>query len=226
MSGRSKLAASRGLAALASAGLIGLTLAGCSPDENPTDVPGTTPPVVSDKPLPPGAVDDVDSEPTGQIATAEIKDTSGNVVGEATFTAPTESDEPVTVSVRITEGDLPAGFHGMHIHENGTCDAGSGGSQAFTSAGGHLQVGGNTGHPSSGDLVSINILEDHTGRTVTTTDSVTLEQIFGKSIIIHEKPDNFGNIPADKYPGGPKEETLKTGDAGARIACGVIEEQD
>ncbi len=44
---------------------------------------------------------------------------------------------------------------------------------------------------------------------------MTLEQIFGKSIIIHEKPDNFGNIPADKYPGRREEDTLKTGDAGA-----------
>lgn len=225
MSGRSNITASRALAALASAGLIGLALAGCSPDQNPTDVPGTTPPVVSDEPLPPGAADDVDGEPSGQVATAEIKDTSGKVVGEATFSAESQGDGPVTVSVRVTDGDLPAGFHGMHIHENGTCDAGSGGAQAFTSAGGHLQVDGNTSHPSSGDLVSINILEDHTGRTVTTTDAVKLEQIFGKAIMIHEKADNFGNIPADKYPGGPKEDTLKTGDAGSRIACGVIEEK-
>ncbi|MDS1116097.1 superoxide dismutase family protein [Gordonia westfalica] len=225
MSGRSKLTASRALAALASAGLIGVALAGCSPDQNPTDVPGTTPPVISDKPLPPGAVDNVDDEPSGQVAVAEIKDTSGKVVGEATFSAPGQSEGTVTVSVRVTSGDLPAGFHGMHIHENGVCDAGSGGAQAFTSAGGHLQVDGNTSHPASGDLVSINILEDHTGRTVTTTDAVKLDQVFGKTIMIHEKPDNFGNIPADKYPGGPKEDTLKTGDAGSRIACGVIEEQ-
>lgn len=225
MSGRSKLAAPRALAALASAGLIGVVLAGCSPDEEPTSAPGTTPSVVSDVPLPPGAEDDVDGEPSGQIAVAEIKDTEGNTVGEATLTAATEDEGPVTISVRVTGGDLPAGFHGMHIHENGTCEAGAGGAQAFTSAGGHLQVDGNTGHPSSGDLVSLNILEDHTGRTVTTTDAVTLEQVIGKSIMIHEKPDNFGNIPADKYPGGPNPDTLRTGDAGARIACGVIEEQ-
>ncbi|WP_238421775.1 superoxide dismutase family protein [Gordonia sp. 'Campus'] len=225
MSGRSTLAAPRALAALVSAGLIGVALAGCSPDQEPTDVPGTTPSVVTDQPLPPGAEDDVDGEPNGQIAVAEIKDTSGKVVGKATISAATESEKPVTISVQVNAGDLPAGFHGMHIHENGSCDAGSGGSQAFTSAGGHLQVDGNTSHPSSGDLVSINILEDHTGRTVTTTDAVTLEQLIGKSIMIHEKPDNFGNIPADKYPGGPNPDTLKTGDAGPRIACGVIEEQ-
>ena len=92
MSGRSTLAAPRALAALFSAGLIGVTLAGCSPDQEPTDVPGTTPPVVSDAPLPPGAEDDVDGEPSGQIAVAEIKDTSGDVVGQATFTAATEAE--------------------------------------------------------------------------------------------------------------------------------------
>lgn len=225
MSGRSTLAAPRALAALFSAGLIGVTLAGCSPDQEPTDVPGTTPPVVSDAPLPPGAEDDVDGEPSGQIAVAEIKDTSGEVVGHAHISSATETSEPVTINVRVTAGELPAGFHGMHIHETGTCDAGAGGSQAFTSAGGHLQVDGNTDHPSSGDLISINILEDHTGRTVTTTDAVTIQQLIGKSIMIHEKPDNFGNIPADKYPGGPNPDTLRTGDAGARIACGVIEEE-
>ena len=47
MSGRSTLAAPRALAALFSAGLIGVTLAGCSPDQEPTDVPGTTPPAAS-----------------------------------------------------------------------------------------------------------------------------------------------------------------------------------
>ena len=64
--------------------------------------------------------------------------------------------------------------------------------------------------------MSINILNDRTGETVTTTDRVKLSQIVDKSIIIHEKPDNFGNVP------NPSEKTLMTGDAGARVACGVI----
>lgn len=123
MSGRLTLAAPRALAALFSAGLIGVALAGCSPDQEPTDVPGTTPSVVTDQPLPPGAEDDVDGEPNGQIAVAEIKDTSGKVVGKATISAATESEKPVTISVQVNAGDLPAGFHGMHIHENGSCDA-------------------------------------------------------------------------------------------------------
>ena len=64
---------------------------------------------------------------------------------------------------------------------------------------------------------------DGTGETVTTTDSVNLNQVAGKSIIIHEKPDNFANIPERYAPEGPDEDTRSTGDAGSRLACGVIE---
>lgn len=207
----------RTLAVLASAGAIGLALAGCSVDESSTSAPGTTPSVVTGNQAPRGEVDDADQIPKSgaETAVANLVDTKGNTVGEATFTP---SGSSVKVDVRVTKG-LPAGFHGMHIHENGVCTAG--GDQPFSSAGGHLQVDGNTSHPSSGDLVSINILADGTGETITSTDAVTLEQITGKAIVIHEKPDNFGNIP-NRYAPAPDAETLKTGDAGSRIACGVI----
>ena len=47
------------------------------------------------------------------------------------------------------------------------------------------------------------------------------------SIIIHEKADNFANIPAERYQQTngtppPDQTTLATGDAGKRVACGVI----
>lgn len=203
----------RVIAALASAGAIGAVLAGCTPDEPPTDAKGTTPSVISGPPLPPGSVQNEDDVPTGQQAKAEIKNPDGEVVGEATVTA-RNPDGPVTVNVKVTGGDIAPGFHGMHIHANGQCAPKDG--EDFGAAGGHLQVGAANAHPSSGDLVSINILNDHTGETVTTTDRVKLSQIVDKSIIIHEKPDNFGNVP------NPSEKTLMTGDAGARVACGVI----
>lgn len=44
----------------------------------------------------------------------------------------------------------------------------------------------------------------------------------GTSLIVHEGRDNYANIPERYAPNGPDEETLKTGDAGARIACGII----
>ena len=49
--------------------------------------------------------------------------------------------------------------------------------------------------PPSGDLASINVLEDGSGEVTTTTDKGTLDQIDGKSIIIHADADNFPQHP-------------------------------
>lgn len=65
---------------------------------------------------------------------------------------------------------------------------------------------------------------------MTTTDAFTAEELLAgtkTAIVIHEKADNFGNIPAEKYQQvngtpGPDQQTLSTGDAGGRVACGVI----
>ena len=71
------------------------------------------------------------------------------------------------------------------------------------------------------------------------TDRYTVADIVGAAVIVHADPDNYANIP-DRYvaPGpsaspvasavpvmvpGPDAATLATGDAGPRIACGVIE---
>ena len=203
----------RVVAVIAAAGAIGAGLSACSPDEEASDAPDTTPSGGTGNQAPPGDVSGVDGH-SGK-ATAELKDAEGKSVGTATFTSLGDA-----VKVAVVVSGLPAGFHGMHLHANGECKAS--GAEPFTSAGGHLQVDGNTGHPASGDLVSINVLEDGSGETSTTTDKVTLEQVAGTSIIIHADPDNFGNIPT-RYAAEPDERTLTTGDAGSRIACGVIE---
>jgi superoxide dismutase, Cu-Zn family len=65
---------------------------------------------------------------------------------------------------------------------------------------------------------------------VTTTDAFTLDDLLTgekTAIIIHAGADNFGNIPRDRYTQtngtpGPDETTMSTGDAGKRVACGVI----
>lgn len=90
---------------------------------------------------------------------------------------------------------------------------------------------GHTGHPASGDLSSLQIRADGSGKLVTTTDAFTAEDLLAgtkTAIMIHEKSDNFANIPPEKYQQviggapGPDQATMATGDAGSRVACGVI----
>jgi superoxide dismutase, Cu-Zn family len=44
----------------------------------------------------------------------------------------------------------------------------------------------------------------------------------GTAVMVHAGPDNFANIPERYAPNGPDADTLKTGDSGDRIACGVV----
>jgi Cu-Zn family superoxide dismutase len=165
--------------------------------------------------------------------TADLKLPDGTTVATAEIAF---ADGHATVTVETTAaGELKPGFHGMHIHSVGRCEANSvaptGGAPAnFNSAGGHFQVPGHSEHPSSGDLSSLQVREDGSAMVVTTTDAFTADELLagaGTAIIIHEKADNFANIPPERYQQvngdpPPDQTTLATGDAGARVACGVI----
>jgi Cu-Zn family superoxide dismutase len=141
-----------------------------------------------------------------------------------------------TITIETTGvGQLTPGFHGVHIHKVGKCEPNSvgptGGAPGdFLSAGGHLQVPGHAAMPASGDLTSLQVRRDGTAMLVTTTDAFTMDDLLTgekTAIIIHAGADNFGNIPPDRYnqvngTPGPDETTMSTGDAGKRVACGVI----
>jgi superoxide dismutase, Cu-Zn family len=162
-----------------------------------------------------------------------MKAADGTQVATATF-----AFEPgyATITVETTgTGKLSPGFHGVHIHSVGKCEGNSvspaGGSPGdFNSAGGHFQVPGHSGHPASGDLSSLRVRQDGSGVLVTTTDAFTEDDLLAgqqTAIIIHENADNFANIPPERYnqvngTPGPDETTMATGDAGKRVACGVI----
>ncbi|MBT0567028.1 superoxide dismutase family protein [Williamsia sp. CHRR-6] len=230
----------RAAAAVASLVVAGTVLAACSNGEEPSSAKGTTPPVISGQQAPEGlGIGEGGASATGESGSGEsaggesakatLITATGAQAGTAEFST---TGSGVKVDVKVTAGVTP-GFHGLHIHAVGTCENNSvaptgGAPGAFLSAGGHLQVGGRTGHPASGDLISMFVAEDGKGETVTVTDSFKVSDIEGKSILIHSGPDNFGNIPTryqvDGKP-GPDEETLKTGDAGTRVACGVIEKE-
>jgi superoxide dismutase, Cu-Zn family len=216
-----------------------LALSACSPNEPVATQPGTTPSIWTGSPSPSAPNGEGEGghgggeAASGEKLTAQLKLADGTTVATADFEF---ANGYATVTVQTTApGELAPGFHGLHIHSVGKCEANSvaptGGAPAdFNSAGGHFQAAGHAGHPASGDLSSLQVREDGSAMLVTTTDAFTAEDLLGgakTSIIIHEKADNFANIPPERYQQvngnpPPDETTLSTGDAGKRVACGVI----
>jgi len=211
---------------LAAAAVLVPIASACSPYEPTATQPGTTPSVWTGSPSPsasPGAEGE-GHEPAAaaETLTADLRTADGTTVARAEFAF---TGDYATITVRTTApGLLTPGFHGLHVHSAGKCEG------DFTSAGGHFQAAGRTGHPASGDLTSLQVREDGTAMLVTTTDAFTAEDLLGgakTALIIHEKADNFTNIPPERYQQvngtpGPDETTMNTGDAGKRVACGVI----
>ena len=216
-----------------------LALSACSPNEPTATSPGTTPSVWTGSPAPSASASEGGhgqtgaNQPSGQKLTAQLKLADGTTVATADIEF---AGGFATVTVETTApGELTPGFHGMHIHSVGKCEANSvapsGGAPGdFNSAGAHFQKAGHTTHPASGDLTSLQVRADGTAKLVTTTDAFTAEDLLAgpkTAIIIHEKSDNFANIPPERYQlvngnPPPDEITMATGDAGKRVACGVI----
>lgn len=143
-------------------------------------------------------------------AGAELKGPDGSDMGVVTFT---QEADGVHVVARVDGIETP-GLHGFHIHETGDCSAGD-----FTSAGGHFNPEG-VAHACppdtprhAGDFGNIEIGEDGVGNLDETSDLVTLQRgstsILGKAVIVHGGEDDCASDP--------------TGNAGDRLACGVIQ---
>jgi Cu-Zn family superoxide dismutase len=216
-----------------------LAMSACSPNEPTATSPGTSPSIWTGSPAPSaspsesGHAQTSQSEPSGEKLTAQLKLADGTTAATADIEF---AGGFATVTVETTApGELTPGFHGLHIHSVGKCEANSvaptGGAPGdFNSAGAHFQKAGHTTHPASGDLTSLQVRADGTAKLVTTTDAFTAEDLLGgakTAIIIHEKADNFANIPPERYQQvngnpPPDETTMATGDAGKRVACGVI----
>ena len=147
---------------------------------------------------------------------ADMIAADGSPAGRVTFT---EEGGRLTVEARLI--NLPPGFHGFHIHATGKCERGT---PAFTSAGGHM-VAGDQAHPThAGDQPVVLVMSDRSAELRFTTDRYRLSDLQaaeGRAVIVHALPDNYANVPT-RYVRQPDATTLSTGDAGDRIACGVV----
>ena len=103
--------------------------------------------------------------------------------------------------------ESPVGPHGFHIHVNGTCETGDP-NDPFQAAGPHWNPDYQPHGNHAGDFP---VLFSNNGRAYMSffTNKFRVDEVVGKAVIIHENPDDYRSQPA--------------GNAGKRLACGVIE---
>ena len=148
---------------------------------------------------------------TAASARATLRDAQGKTLGEATLR---ESTAGVLLKVDLT--GVPAGTHAFHIHTVGRCDP-----PDFMSAGGHFNPGMMkhglmaSGGPHAGDMpnvyvgadgkLSFEVLDTNVSLT---SGAKSLFDADGSAVVLHATGDDYATDPA--------------GNAGGRIACGVI----
>ena len=110
-------------------------------------------------------------------------------------------------SYQPAKGDIaPIGPFGFHIHAFGNCSIGES-DNPFKNAGGHWNP---TDQPHGNHAGDLPVLFSNNGRAIMEffTNKFKVKDVIGKSIIIHENPDDYRTQPS--------------GNAGKRLACGVI----
>ncbi len=147
-----------------------------------------------------------------QTASAPLKDAQGKEVGSANLT-----QTPRGVLINLSVKGLPPGEHAFHVHAVGKCEP------PFTSAGGHFNPDSKkhglmaTEGAHAGDMPNLHIPQSGDLTIEVLNAAVTLDKgkpnsLFdadGSALVIHAGTDDYKTDP--------------TGDAGGRIACGVVQ---
>jgi len=139
---------------------------------------------------------------------------NSDIIGHILFK---EFIEQKTTGITITLKGVPPGKHGIHIHQSGDLREGCNSLCAHFNPSGKLHGGPDDKERHVGDLGNIEPNSYGIIRTTLYDNKVKLSgkySIIGRSVVIHAKEDDLGK--------GGNAESLKTGNAGKRIACGVI----
>jgi len=120
----------------------------------------------------------------------------------------------VHVTVDACVSGLEDGLHGFHVHEmggEGVCDRMGG---HYRRHGSEVHRGRNHTGSHAGDFGNVQSVNGCV-RTTFDVDNLTVREILGRGVVLHAHRDDLGTKPGD-------EESKRTGNAGPRVACGVI----
>ena len=147
-----------------------------------------------------------------QTAKASLKTADGKDAGSVTLT-----QTPHGVLLSLAVKGIPAGEHAFHVHEAGKCEA------PFTTAGGHFNpdkkkhgmMAADGAH--AGDMPNLHVPASGELMVEVMNAAISLEKgkpnslldADGSAVIIHAGKDDYKSDP--------------TGEAGGRIACGVVQ---
>lgn len=173
----------RVLATLAAAGIAGVALTACTPDEHASDVPGTTPPVITGQQVIPGDLVNADgiAAPAGSaVGTAALLSSEGANIGSASFVSAADS---TTMNLRVA-GATP-GQHKVEVRSGNSCvtqkqEGSTGGDAVVETTSGFI----GTGTVITGGSLPGIFVDQHNNGTARQTVNLDASELDGKTLVI------------------------------------------